>query len=331
MKHLRRNCVAAFAIIAMSAVLAACELAPPALTPGQHCTEEDGYSWDEKTNTCVDLDRVYRETHLEMELARGDEHYDIPDFYPDEAPDDFSPSAEDYHEWSRVGVVTAEPSGGGPPVLSSGCLDWSTARHNVGRSMCYCGPVVSTVYAAESKGQPTFLNIGGDAENPNRLTAVIWGNNRVVFSAPPEDYYRNARICVSGMVAAYKGVAQIAVSSPLQIVDISSQRPSPANDRLSEIPTPHPYPTRNIWKYPSAGRGVANASNATPEPINAPVVSLQRINLRMGPGPNYKTIHSVTENEACLVLDHSGHGIWLLVRCADGKEGWVMAWMSKSR
>ena len=92
----------------------------------------------------------------------------------------------------------------------------SEALQYVGKYQTVCGQVASTHYASRSRGRPTFLNL--DQPYPNQIfTAVIWGQNRHKFQTAPESAYRGKRICVSGVISTYKGVAQIAVSDPNQI------------------------------------------------------------------------------------------------------------------
>lgn len=104
-----------------------------------------------------------------------------------------------------------------------------------------------------------------------------------------------------------------------------------ASDWLNGTRTPAPYKTPNLKQSPSSTRSPVKPANATSVPMNAPFVSSQPTNLRLGPGPNFRAIRPVPANEACAVLDHSDDATWLLVRCADGKEGWVLASMSKNR
>ncbi len=92
----------------------------------------------------------------------------------------------------------------------------SDALQYVGKYQTVCGQVASTKYATRSRGRPTFLNL--DQPYPNRIfSAVIWGQNRHKFQTAPERAYRGKRICVSGSISTYKGVAQIVVSEPSQI------------------------------------------------------------------------------------------------------------------
>lgn len=98
-----------------------------------------------------------------------------------------------------------------------GLIEWSEALDHVGERVTVEGPVVGTYYARSSNGSPTFLNIGRDNPDPDRLTAIIWGRNRGEFSSAPESAYRGETIRVTGKVSVYKGSAQIEVKSPAQI------------------------------------------------------------------------------------------------------------------
>jgi hypothetical protein len=62
-------------------------------------------------------------------------------------------------------------------------LSASEAKDHIGETATVCGDVVSTRYAASTKGQPTFLNL--DKPYPNQIfTVLIWGSNRSKFGTP---------------------------------------------------------------------------------------------------------------------------------------------------
>src|SRR5205809_7721655 len=66
------------------------------------------------------------------------------------------------------------------------------AKDHVGENATVCGEVVSTHYAARTRGGPTFLNI--DKPYPNQIfTVVIWGSARPK-SGNSEEAYRDKRI-----------------------------------------------------------------------------------------------------------------------------------------
>ena len=93
------------------------------------------------------------------------------------------------------------------------------AKDHVGERTAVYGTVVSTKYASESNGKPTFLDMCYAYPHPNRFTVVIWDDNRDKFPQPPEDYYNARTIYVSGLIILYDGVPQIEVTSPSQILE----------------------------------------------------------------------------------------------------------------
>jgi hypothetical protein len=113
-------------------------------------------------------------------------------------------------------------SGGSPnafpsatPGVCDGAAAWSSASPGFEKLR---GPVVSATYAAASRGQPTFLNVGLDYPNPSRVTIVIWGENRASFAQAPETTYAGRTICFEGEVTLYQGVRQVTVTSPTEVI-----------------------------------------------------------------------------------------------------------------
>ena len=97
----------------------------------------------------------------------------------------------------------------------SGHLTSAEAKNHIGERATVCGKVVSTHYAARTKGSPTFLNL--DEPYPNQVfTALIWGSDRSKFG-DPESKYGNKRICVTGLIKDYRGVPEVVVEEPSQI------------------------------------------------------------------------------------------------------------------
>jgi hypothetical protein len=89
------------------------------------------------------------------------------------------------------------------------------AKYHVGETATVCGKVASTHYAAQSKGQPTFLNL--DEPYPREIfTILIWGSDRPKFGAP-ETEYQDARVCVTGKIKSYRDVPEIVATEPSQI------------------------------------------------------------------------------------------------------------------
>jgi DNA/RNA endonuclease YhcR with UshA esterase domain len=90
------------------------------------------------------------------------------------------------------------------------------ALTRVGESATVCGMVASARYADKSKGSPTFLNFGKPYPQ-HVFTAIIWGRQRPHFSYQPETL-QGRGVCITGSIAVHKGIAQIEVSNPQQIV-----------------------------------------------------------------------------------------------------------------
>src|SRR5437016_8963382 len=101
------------------------------------------------------------------------------------------------------------------PVQAQRKLTAAEAKDHVGETATVCGNVVSTRYAASTKGQPTFLDL--DKPYPNQIfTIVIWGSNRSKFGRP-EVAYNQKRICVTGKITEYRGVPEVIANEPAQI------------------------------------------------------------------------------------------------------------------
>ena len=108
-------------------------------------------------------------------------------------------------------------------LLFSGCtaaqskrITAREAKDHVGEAETVCGKVASTRYAAQSKGQPTFLNL--DEAYPNKVfTILIWGTDRAKFGTP-ETKYKDATVCVTGKITSYRGTPEIVATEASQIV-----------------------------------------------------------------------------------------------------------------
>jgi len=79
-----------------------------------------------------------------------------------------------------------------------------------------CGRVVHAVFAQDTGGRPTYLNLE-QAYPDQPFDVVIWGRDRDRFHPPPEVAYRDQRICVAGQVTTHRGTPRIEVVTPEQI------------------------------------------------------------------------------------------------------------------
>jgi hypothetical protein len=89
------------------------------------------------------------------------------------------------------------------------------AKDHVGEQATVCGKVVSTRYAATTRGKPTFLDF--EKSFPNSLfTVLIWGENREKFGTP-EEKYRDKQICVTGKITEYRGAPEVVLADPQNV------------------------------------------------------------------------------------------------------------------
>jgi len=89
------------------------------------------------------------------------------------------------------------------------------AKNHIGEKATVCGKVAGTLYAAGSLDDPTFINLA--KPYPDQVfKIVIWGRDRDKFGKPEQDY-RGKRMCVTGEIAAFKGIPQIVATDPSQI------------------------------------------------------------------------------------------------------------------
>lgn len=94
-------------------------------------------------------------------------------------------------------------------------LTAAEAKNHIGEKATVCGNVVSTHYAARTKGSPTFLNL--DEPYPKQIfTILIWGSDRSKFG-DPKAKYSNKKVCVTGLIKDYKGVPEVIAEQPSQI------------------------------------------------------------------------------------------------------------------
>ena len=91
------------------------------------------------------------------------------------------------------------------------------AKRAIGTFATVCVVVASSYYAKKSRGKPTFINL--DKPYPNHIfTVVIWGEDRKKFKKDIEKRLLSKSLCVRGLIGEYRGVPQIAVSEPKQLL-----------------------------------------------------------------------------------------------------------------
>jgi DNA/RNA endonuclease YhcR with UshA esterase domain len=117
---------------------------------------------------------------------------------PSETPTAQNPSTP---ELPTVTVVPAND-----PVVS-----WENAAAYEGRRVTVEGQVVDTY----NSGKTVFLNFDQDFRNTFKV--VIFADAWPLFPAPPESYYKNKPVRVTGQIKMYQNAPEIIVDRPDQI------------------------------------------------------------------------------------------------------------------
>jgi hypothetical protein len=80
-------------------------------------------------------------------------------------------------------------------------------------------------------------------------------------------------------------------------------------------------PPRETRKTPPESQKVTPSTPPSPPPLRVTQVVWANVNLREGPGMNYRVIGNVKKGTSLKILEVKGD--WLRVRLEDGSEGWV--------
>jgi curli biogenesis system outer membrane secretion channel CsgG len=80
-------------------------------------------------------------------------------------------------------------------------------------------------------------------------------------------------------------------------------------------------PPRETRKTPPESQKVTPSTPPSPSPLRVTQVVWANVNLREGPGMNYRVIDNVKKGTSLKILEVKGD--WLRVRLEDGSEGWV--------
>lgn len=97
------------------------------------------------------------------------------------------------------------------------------ARAHIGEQATVCGVVKSARWASSSNRKPTFLNLD-EAYPKQTFTVVIFEEHRARFTPPPEEQFKDKRICVSGKIEEFRGTPEIVVTAPAQIVEAGTAK-----------------------------------------------------------------------------------------------------------
>jgi micrococcal nuclease len=133
-------------------------------------------------------------------------------------------------------LVLCRAAGAGPPepflTLDDEDVPLTTAEAagRVGEHRTVCGVVAGAAWIQKSRGKPTFLNLDRPWPEP-AFTVLIWEDARKRFPTPPEAFYPDQRICVTGTILEHEGTPEIVVDDPAQIQVVEADEARPATGR----------------------------------------------------------------------------------------------------
>ena len=88
--------------------------------------------------------------------------------------------------------------------------------NNVGDTVIVSGRIYNGAFLTHVKTKPTFLNLG-DTSPKHRLIIRIEPEDRAKFPSPPETFFLNKVVVVTGKLQEYKGSPLIQISEPAMI------------------------------------------------------------------------------------------------------------------
>ena len=90
-------------------------------------------------------------------------------------------------------------------------------RQHIGDSVKVCAKIYGGIFLDRSTDSNTLLNAGGSYPNAP-LTILIKMNARQQFKNPPEVFFKDKEVCVTGKIILYKDNPEIVVYEEKQIV-----------------------------------------------------------------------------------------------------------------
>lgn len=118
-------------------------------------------------------------------------------------------SDDDYRKWDNEDSPTAGEVAPMKPPLPKGMFNTVQAKYHNGKNITVCGTVVGTHL---TKKGALYINM--DRNYPEQLFyATIWDHNAMNFGYDPQKDLVNKKVCVSGKVTMYDGVARVSVNN----------------------------------------------------------------------------------------------------------------------
>ncbi len=220
------------------------------------------------------------------------------------------------------------------------CLAPEEAARHTGERGCVEGLVTAVVYARQSTGQPTFLDLGP------QFTAVIWSEDRPKFEPPPESW-RGRRARITGRIEIFRGKAQIVLRDPGQLsvagaplavtatltrTPAATAIPAPPSSTPAAIPTPMvatSAPLPSLSPSPTLTASPAPVANLVSTPPRETAIARATVAAQPGataaPAPAAVSVEEGRPSRALLLAGVAllaaggGGGAWLALRGRAGR------------
>ncbi|WP_415057961.1 hypothetical protein [Halopseudomonas sp.] len=95
---------------------------------------------------------------------------------------------------------------------------WSLAKDYEDQRIAVIGNVAEYAYLPDIKGGPTWINIGAKYPVRDRLSIVIWADDRDKFGRALSSNLVDSQICAIGTVKLQDGTPEITLESPRELV-----------------------------------------------------------------------------------------------------------------
>ncbi|NYS77784.1 DUF559 domain-containing protein [Halomonas glaciei] len=103
------------------------------------------------------------------------------------------------------------------PQICTDAVHWSEVMGHLGQTIKVEGPITRINYRPDITGKPTWIEVGSVFPDPDRLTLLIWGDNRSQFEPKITLNLLGNIACVTGELSEYQGSFQIQLQDPEQL------------------------------------------------------------------------------------------------------------------
>lgn len=96
-------------------------------------------------------------------------------------------------------------------------IKWNKVMDHINQNVVVKGVVAEYTYLPKINGQPTWINIGEKYPSKERLSVVIWGENRNNFGNKISKDLVNRHVCITGKVILRNNLPQIEIKYPQEL------------------------------------------------------------------------------------------------------------------